>query len=144
MAVEDIERSFPLLTRENYKLASKRDFNYNCLAFALGDQNNWWEPPGKFGFYWPPGFPDDFAVETSIRIIQLHGYTVEWSRYDEPLSESIAVYANGEEWTHFAKYVAGQWLSKLGDDHDIAHTSLKVLEGDLYGEVVRVLSRPMK
>lgn len=141
MAVEDIERDFPSLTRNNYRPTSDEDFSYNCLAFVLGDHKNWWEPPGEFGFYWPPGFPSDVTVETAVRIIKLHGYIVEGDRHTEPLVESIAIYAKGRDWTHFAKYTGGQWMSKLGEDHDISHRSLDLLEGDLYGEVVRILSR---
>src|ERR1700687_4094356 len=81
MAASDIEQDFPFLTSDNYKTTSDEDFNYNCLAFALGDFSNWWEPPGEFGFYWPPGFASDLTVETVAKIINLHGYVVEG---DEP------------------------------------------------------------
>jgi hypothetical protein len=144
MAASDIERDFPSLTADNYKRTSDEDFNYNCLAFALGDLANWWEPPGEFGFYWPPGFANDLTVETVATIINLHGYLVEIDKRTKPSAEAIAIYAKDREWTHFAKYTGGQWMSKLGDDHDIAHSSLDLLEGDLYGEVVRILSRETK
>jgi hypothetical protein len=144
MGSEEIERSFPLLAKENYRLTSDPDFNYNCLAFVLGDHNNWWEPPGEFGFYWPPGFAGDSTIKTAVQIIKLHGYAVEWDKHTEPSSESVAIYAKGEEWTHFAKYTNGRWNSKLGEDHDVAHLSLHVLEGDLYGKVVLVLSKAAK
>ena len=77
-------------------------------------------------------------------IIKLHGYIVECDRHAEPLTDSVAIYAQGPDWTHFAKYVNGQWLSKIGEDHDITHASLDQLEGDLYGEVVQILSRATK
>lgn len=120
---------------------SDSDFNYNCLAFALGDNQNWWEPPGRYGFYWPAGFPADVGVETVTAILELHGFVVELDRHRRPVAESIAIYAKGDEWTHFAKYVDGTWTSKIGEDHDITHTSLELLEGDMYGTVVRILSR---
>src|ERR1700733_11995080 len=115
MAVEDIERDFPSLTPENYKLTSNADFNYNCLAFVLGDDKNWWEPPGEFGFYWPPGFSKDLRVETAVSIIKLHGFIVEFEKHSEPTSGAVAIYAKGQEWTHFAKYTGDQWISKLGE-----------------------------
>ena len=129
------------MNRNNYEPRSDEDFNYNCLAFALGDTSNWWEPPGQFGFYWPPGLPDDLSVGTAIRIIKLHGFVRDLEPNIAPEADAIAIYANGDEWTHFAKFHNGVWLSKLGIDHDIEHSSLEVLEGDLYGKAVRILSR---
>jgi hypothetical protein len=138
---EEIQRDFPALNQNNSELRSPKDFNYNCLAFALGDEQNWWEPPGEFGFYWPPGFPKDLTVPTVIGIINVHGFVVESDLTKQPETDSIAIYAKGPEWTHFAKFTAGRWTSKLGVGRDIYHSSPKVLEGDLYGEVVKILSR---
>ncbi len=131
-----------MLDSNSYKAPhSEKDFNYNCLAFALGDVTNWWEPPRQFGHYWPPGFPDDVTVETAVSIIKSHGYTVDWDPSSRPETDSIAVYAVGAEWAHFAKFSSGVWFSKLGSGNDIIHAELKSLEGDIYGKVVRVLSR---
>lgn len=35
----------------------------------------------------------------------------------------------------------GRWVSKIGEDHDIEHDGLLSLEGEAYGDVVRILSR---
>ena len=62
MAADDIRRDFPLLDSSSYDPPrSDEDFNYNCLAFALGDTRNWWEPPRLSGGYWPAGFPEDLT-----------------------------------------------------------------------------------
>ena len=139
--MQDIRRTFPSLNRRNCKKKSPDDFNYNCLAFVLGDRANWWEPPGEFGFYWPPGFSPDLKVETVTAIIKLHGFVMELEPNAIPFADSVAIYAKGGEWEHFAKFTDGTWTSKIGEDHDIAHSSLKLLEGDLYGKVVKILSR---
>jgi hypothetical protein len=141
MSMQDIRAAFPSLNRRNCKRKSPDDFSYNCLAFALGDKTNWWEPPGEFGFYWPPGFPGDLSVETVTAIIRLHGFIVELEPKAVPRAEAVAIYAKGEEWLHFAKFTDGVWASKMGEDHDITHASLELLEGDLYGKVVKILSR---
>lgn len=141
MSMRDIRRTFPSLNRHNSKKKSPDDFNYNCLAFVLGDRRQWWEPPGQFGFYWPPGFPEDLSIKTVTAIIKLHGFVVELEPTAHPLTDSVAVYGKGEEWAHFAKFSNGVWMSKLGEDHDITHSSLDLLEGDLYGNVVKILSR---
>ena len=100
MSAESIESSFPSLSASGYQIESPEDFNYNCLAFVLGDRNNWWEPLPQFVFYWPSGFSPDVSVATVVKIIQLHGYIVECDRRANPLSDAIAVYAKNEEWTH--------------------------------------------
>jgi hypothetical protein len=142
MGMEEIEETFPLLRRgENCKKASEWDFNYNCLAFVLGDYSNWWEPPGVFGHYWPPGFSQDISVDTVTSIIKLHGFTVEFNPHETPVTESIAIYAKGDDWEHFAKYSGGVWKSKIGEDEDIEHSSPDLLEGEFYGYVVKILSR---
>lgn len=107
----------------------------------LGDVKNWWEPPRQFGHYWPPGFPQDVTVETAVAIIKCHGYTIDCGLSTRPERESIAIYAAGGEWTHFASFSNGVWFSKLGDGNDIRHKELREPEGDLYGRVVRVLGR---
>src|SRR5947208_403627 len=101
-----------------YAVRSDESFNYNCLAFVVGDYNNWWEP-GVAGHYWPPGFPEDFSVETVTAILALHGFVVECTDRSAIVAESVAIFADGQEWTHFAKFSNGEWCSKMGDDHDV-------------------------
>jgi hypothetical protein len=145
MSMEEIREDFPLLTDENHARTSDDEFTYNCFAFALGDTSNWWEPPGQFGYYWPPGFPADCTVDTAVKIIKLHGYTLDLDRHSTPNTEAIAIYSDDNiEWSHFAKFTSGRWVSKIGEDHDISHASLDLLEGPFYGKVVRVLSRPIQ
>src|SRR5882757_1895841 len=100
MSMKDIKRAFPSLDDHNCQRKSDQDFNYNCLAFVLGDLSNWWEPPGEFGFYWPPGFSDDLSVDTVVEIIKLHGFVLDVDRKSRPKADAIAIYAKGDEWTH--------------------------------------------
>ncbi|HLK63307.1 MAG TPA: hypothetical protein VKU19_07700 [Bryobacteraceae bacterium] len=141
MSQSEIERDFPALGQGDYQINSAQDFNYNCLAFALGDSSQWWEPPRGFGGYWPDGFSQDLSITTVISILGLHGFKFELPSSQVPVGEAIAIYAIGDEWTHFAKFSNGQWASKLGDGHDIVHHALDSLEGSLYGKVVKILTR---
>jgi len=141
MAKEDVELEFPALVGKDYDL-SDEDFNNNCLGFALGDVNNWWEPPKGSGQYWPPGFPDDITVATVETIIRVHGFTVEITEDTQPETDAIAIYAIGKDWTHFAKFSSGAWTSKLGAGHDVSRVSLDDLKVDIYGTVVKILCRP--
>ena len=72
MPRDDVERDFPMLTGQQYDL-SDEDFNYNCLAFALGDYSHWWEPPMGPEQYWPPGFDEDASVQTVEAITLVSG-----------------------------------------------------------------------
>jgi hypothetical protein len=139
VATQDIERDFPGM---EYEVRSDEDFNYNCLAFALGDSTNWWEP-GVMGHYWPPGFPADTTVKTVSAIIATHGFVVENADPTTVSTDSVAIFAEGDKWTHFAKFTNGEWSSKLGEDHDVTHVRLRDLEGasPKYGRLVKILSR---
>jgi len=129
MAKSDVERDFPALIDKDYD-------------HALGDLHNWWEPPSGHGQYWPLGFAEDTTVQTVEEIIKVHGFTVELSEEIAPETESIAIFAIGNEWTHFAKFSAGTWASKLGEGHDVSRVSLNDLRIDMYGKVFKILSRP--
>ncbi|MFN0165785.1 MAG: hypothetical protein ACKV22_05075 [Bryobacteraceae bacterium] len=139
----DIQRDFPDLTDDNHTETSPEDFEYNCLAFVLGDLRNWWEPPGLFGHYWPDGFSADVTVDTAVSILKLHGYIDEVAIGTTPDVEAVAVYAEGSEWTHFAKFSHNMWFSKLGGGKDISHERLESLEG-YFGKVVRVLAKQVR
>src|SRR5579864_1724568 len=118
MSKSDVEQDFPGLIGMVYGL-SDEDFNYNCLAYALGDRHHWWEPPRGHGQYWPPGYPDDVSVRTVESIIRKHGFTIDSNPASTPETDAIAIYAEGDEWTHFAKFSAGAWSCKLGEGHDV-------------------------
>jgi hypothetical protein len=141
MSKSDVEQDFPALMGMKYDL-SDEDFNYNCLAYALGDRRNWWEPPKGYAQYWPPGYPNDVSVQTVESIIKDYGFTVDSDADSTPETDAIAIYAEGNEWTHFAKFSAGSWSCKLGEGHDVVGVPKEHFEGKLYGKVVKVLSRP--
>jgi len=143
MSKTDVEIDFPALRGKDYEL-SDEDFNYNCLAYAVGDLSSWWEPPKQAGRYWPAGFPEDTTVQTVESIVAVFGFTVEVDRLSTPEAEAIAIYADGTDWTHFARLSNGCWSSKLGEGHDVKRVELKDLQGHIYGHVAKVLSRPKR
>ncbi len=51
---------FPRLTPQNHRITSLAGPDYNCVAWAAGDVEHWWQP----GVYWlPPDWPhDDFGM----------------------------------------------------------------------------------
>jgi hypothetical protein len=47
---------FPRLTAQNHRSTSPATPDYNCVAWAAGDLEHWWQP----GVYWlPPDWPHD-------------------------------------------------------------------------------------
>lgn len=144
-----IERKFPKLRTGGYDRKSQRDTRYNCVAFAVGDFNNFWQYMGPWktkGYYWPPNLRDD-SLESWVEVFRIHGYERCESADFEPGVEKVAIYVDSDgETTHVAKQDVGlgKWASKLGRGHDIVHDSLELLageEGDEYGRVAVIMQR---
>src|SRR5271167_374709 len=86
--------------------------------------------------------PEPGPVARTISYLQkAFGYKIAThSRYERGY-EKLAIYADTNKvFKHVAKQSASKWLSKLGQLHDIEHSSLDVLVGP-YGNVVRLLKR---
>lgn len=131
--------SFPNLALANYRITSQADSSYNCIAWAAGVSDAWWWPDDNS--YWPDSVTASATIDSFTSAYQTLGYTA----CDDPLYqdgvEKVAIYAKAGIPTHAAhQLLNGIWTSKLGRDVDIEHT-LEGLEGDIYGQVVRTLSR---
>jgi hypothetical protein len=51
----------PNLTERNYRITSPPSLEYNCVAWAAGDTDHWWQP----GVYWPTeASGDDYGPGT--------------------------------------------------------------------------------
>lgn len=145
-----LERFFPNLEADQYRVTSPRSPKYNCVAWAAGRTNKWWEPPHPFlgpapGTYWPPGIPAGTSLTGITRAFEQQGYEVCTSADLEPGFEKIAVYSDIHgNYTHAARQLAnGKWTSKLGNLEDITHDNLQGLEGHhpAYGTATRYLKR---
>lgn len=131
---------FPRLTQSNHHLTSPPDVDYNCIAWAGGDTEHWWQP----GRYWPADTPpDDFGIgvlEAAFRELGYEDCGIDDSL--EPGFEKVALYGSGAFYTHAAKQSAsGKWSSKLGKAEDIEHDTPDDVAGGVYGEVVEVMKR---
>jgi hypothetical protein len=145
MPEEDIEADFTNLRLGEWRISSEYDEGYNCIAFAVHDTRQFWDPDmiGVRGYYWPPGIPRDWRVSTLIRLYELHGFRVCENADLESGFEKVAIYAtSSDNGTHAARQKdSGIWTSKLGPCEDIEHGAPSGLEGDIYGEVVTVMKR---
>jgi hypothetical protein len=131
---------FPRLTPDNHRESSPAAWDYNCVAWAAEDTENWWQP----GVYWPVEVSkDEFGVGALAQAFRALGY--ESCARDEDLEpgfQKVALYGSGLIYTHAARQLpTGKWTSKLGGGVDIEHDTPDAVAGGIYGEVVEVMKR---
>lgn len=140
----DLTDKFPRLRNgDNYTPESPDDPGYNCIAWAAGNNRQWWQPDGLGGHYWPPGAPRERTIGAYRAAFEAQGYEVCSSGELDAEFEKVALYATDDgQPTHAARQLAdGRWTSKIGELMDIAHALPEDVGGGLYGEVVVFLCR---
>ena len=138
MALEDL---FPGLATSSYVITSPATSRYNCLAWAGGDTEKWWEPDPDGDCYWPEGAPRERTLEAVTKAYESLGFVPCQGDHLEPATEKLAVFARGALPTHIARQRPdGRWTSKLGPLEDIEHI-LDGLVGTEYGSVVLIMKR---
>jgi hypothetical protein len=134
---------FPRLTRENHRITSPADPEYNCIAWSVGDTTRWYQP----GRFWPiPASADDAGLGVLEQMFLAMGYR-DCGCDDslEPGFEKVALYGYGLYYTHAARQLpSGKWTSKLGPQQDIEHDTPHDVSGPAYGEVAQVMKRPIQ
>jgi|SRR6185437_537775 len=147
-ARERIDGYFPDLDASGYDPKSEQSQNYNCIAWAAGEDHRRWDPAP--GYYWPPGIERDDRIETLIKVFESLSYT-RCQELDiaakslEPGVRKIAIYGDiaSDAWTHAARQLPnGKWTSKLGDFEDIEHDTLEGLQGGIYFLVTHIMKVP--
>ena len=148
-----VESIFPNLKSEGYQPTSATEPCYNCLAWAAGDTNRYWSPvPGErdpsrtvelYEEYWPPCVPPENTLEAWSKALATAGFTPCATPYPEDGFEKLAIYLDEARVPqHVARQLPnGKWTSKLGDDLDLEHNSLRALEGDCYGSATAFMKR---
>ncbi len=138
-----LKPDFPNLHSSNHKITSPQTPDYNCIAWAAGDDERWWWPGSFPHVYWPPGIPLNESIDSFVAAFSTLDYMVCDSSDLELDYEKVALFAdkNGKP-THMARQLAsGVWTSKLGQDHDIEHHELDVICGPAYGDAVKIFRR---
>jgi hypothetical protein len=132
---------FPRLTADNHHVSSPATTDYNCIAWALGDTQHWWQP----GVYWPLPTPaGDYGVEALHQAFLTLGFQDCADAVWEPDHEKVALYGSAEFYTHAARQLpGGKWTSKLGGEVDIEHDTPEDVAGGVYGEVAQFMRRPI-
>lgn len=137
----------PQLSSENCQAASERTEDYNCLAFAAGETDCWWEPyvipPSRPGIYWPPGVEPDNTIAAWSAALATKGFAPCADPSFEPALLKVALYEKAEQAVHAARQLkSGRWVSKLGDREDIIHDTPDCVGGGDYGRPMCFLARP--
>jgi hypothetical protein len=147
-----MENKFEKLRPSDYVGKSDPDWDYNCIAWAMGRKDSPWWPSTLTGYHWPRNLPrEDVGQETLPNFInafkRLRYKVLRQKNYSlQNGFEKVAIYAKGRQNpTHAARQLpSGVWTSKIGDEEDIEHVSPTVLEGREYGMVAVVMKRPVK
>jgi hypothetical protein len=144
---ESIKKKWPNLTEENARTTSEFCWFYNCLGFAVGDEENWWWPLKEEGIYWPKETP---FINTTPNILKMLNEKFNYFECNsgefEKGYEKIAIY--GIEGGYTPKHYAiqssiGKWKSKLGELEDIEHDTLEALNGFFYGVPIAFAKRKL-
>ena len=140
----------PGLELSPFEITSPKATAYNCIAWALGNADTWWDPDEHADeAYWPADIDRDAGIETLKAVFARAGF-VECDQEDlQERIEKLALYGEGAEFTHVARQLpSGRWTSKLGEDCDIEHELDALVSPPgrsnvwRYGRVVAFMERP--
>ena len=138
----DLVALFPNLRTEAYHITSLCTIDYNCVAYAFGDQTQRWEPDPHNIYHWPIS-KRDLKVKTWVLAAESLGFTVCKSDAFEDGFVKVAIYAKKGKATHVARQLPdGMWTSKLGDLEDITHTLIGIVN-TRYGEPSTFLKKKL-
>ncbi|MDI9364568.1 MAG: hypothetical protein QM541_06435 [Flavobacterium sp.] len=134
---------FPNSIRENFHLTSPQTPQYNCIAWAFGDNTKWYWPDNTNIMYWPEDVPRNETLESFVLLFSKINYSICDNNLLEIGYEKIAIYATSfGKPTHAARQLSnGFWTSKLGQSVDVTHT-LQAMEDGEYGNAVIFMKRP--
>jgi len=138
----------PVLKRISYRIVLPETQQYNCIAWAAGDQTRWWHPFRRAHCYWPLA-DDSHSMTNYLAAFGTVGYRIcEYDPSCETGIEKIALYAwpGADGCSHAARQLpSGVWTSKCNDMPGVAHLLPSDLEGRQgYGRVVAYMSRPRR
>ena len=90
---------FPILQQDGYDPKSEPTTDYNCIAYAAGVEDQWWQP----GWIWPDDLPDDDFSMMPILMYRRKGFDLCDKGDLEPGFEKIALFGAEDEYQHAAR-----------------------------------------
>jgi hypothetical protein len=129
----------------HYRKTSDPTIDYNCLAWAVENNQKWFDPQ-RFciGYYWPKDIPRIWNMANVLMLLASYGYVENAENESfEAGYVKVAIYADSEGVpTHFARQVGPEkWTSKAGELIDFEHDNLECLICADYGRVDRILKK---
>ena len=127
------------------KITSNATHDYNCIAWAAGDDKKWWDPDGDF--YWPENVPREHTISAYASLFSTLGFKLCENDFLEHGFHKIAIFENASGASHVARQLPdGSWTSKLGSQVDIQHNLKEDLKNDpfleTYGRVSVLMKKP--
>ena len=141
---ERLRSAFPGLRSTSFQITSPPDPSYNCIAWAADNTAQWWWPlEDARRAHWPAGVSREITIDAFLSAFVTLGYAVCPDESLEAGFEKVALFADPQGApTHAARQLpTGRWSNKLVQSEDIEH-DLRALEGEIYGTVVAILTRP--
>jgi len=137
-----MDNFFPALKSFGYIISSPATIEYNCIAWAAGDNETWWWPDPFKQYYWPSETIREESIDAFVKAFELLGYTICPDAEYEKGYEKVAIYSKPDgKPTHAARQIDSEkWTSKIGKLEDIEH-DINSLSGSIYGEPVVFLKR---
>jgi hypothetical protein len=147
IAKRDVEQwihdEFPHLRDRSYRVTSLYDDDYNCIAWAVDDTNNWWWP--DIDSYWPEHVDRVHTLEAFVEALRTKQFEpcVFDERVEKNYDKIVLFIDHDGKPKHAARQLeSGAWTSKLGRVWDIEHDTLRGVECNEYGRAKHMFSRP--
>lgn len=103
-------------------LTSFPTISYNCIAWAAGEDQRWWEPDPAGVGYWPPGVERQMTLDAYVAAYKSIGFSECSDGTLEEGYEKVVLYTRSGRPTHAARQLSdGSWTSKLGRAEDVQH-----------------------
>jgi hypothetical protein len=135
-------KEFPNSIKEPFIITSKQTSNYNCIAWAFGDETKWYWPDDIS--FWPSGIPNEPTIQSFIELFKLQGYENCDNGNLESGYVKVAIYTKNNKPSHAAKQLSnGFWSSKLGQGNDVSHTINSMTDG-FYGNIEVFMKRKIE
>jgi hypothetical protein len=99
----------------DWRMTSPESVDYNCIAWAAGEDDRFWWPDLLGIGYWPPGAVRRETLDAFVEAYGTLGYAVCADGILEEGFEKVALFTRAGKPTHAARQLrSGAWTSKLG------------------------------
>jgi hypothetical protein len=95
-----LARAFPRLSSEGFEIIDEPSDRYNCIAYAAGDTNEWWDH--NEDHYWPSSTTRSESIESLKEVFFGLGFEQCVDSTLEDGYEKVALYEEHGMWTHAA------------------------------------------